>query len=83
MLRREPHEVHKPQMEGSLLPEGSGDEESPEEPGREALDKIAEGWYHRSVRRFEEATERARHGRPKRGLRGYTVKNCEEASGNR
>ena len=65
-------------MEGRpIIPEGSGDEESPE------LAQRAADHYELSMRAFEDATgQRGRlYHRRRRMFRDYTAKNCEEAYG--
>ena len=63
-------------MEGPILPEGSGDEESPE-------------WLRRHVESYAQGLEQvfldkvAGKRRVLKAFRDYTTKNCEEASGRR
>ena len=87
--RMEVHE-HKPvggsiRMEGPYLPEGSGDEESPEYIGTRGIDKDAQVVYTKRMESFEALYEgQTPVGKKRRrSLHDYTVKNCEEASGGR
>jgi len=68
--------------EGSFLPEGSGDEQSPE-----LVDDVGEGRalqvYEERMAVFEQGLARMPRNsyRKRRRFSDYTVKNCEEASG--
>ena len=61
--------------ERPYLPEGSGDEESPEEPG----DSL--GGYEERMWAFERMLDKMGRRPKRRLLSDYTKKNCEEAWG--
>ena len=72
-------------MEGLILPEGSGDEESPEDPLDHEERAAVE--YLRRIGLFETMLEHGIVGYSRKGRRrrvsDYTGKNCEEASAER
>ena len=70
-------------MEGPYLPEGSGDEESPEEPNWSYMDERALRQYEERLAQFDSWVLMPWGVRKRRKLSDYTAKNCEEAWGGR
>ena len=71
--------------ERPLLPQGSGDGQSPEETQAWLWDERARVEQERRMLAFERALDRLSGARKKnrRAFNDYTTKNCEEASGGR
>ena len=70
-------------MEGPYLPEGAGDEESPEELERLEDAERAIQQYEERMRAFEDSLELMNRRPKRRRSSDYRTKNCEEASGGR
>ena len=67
-------------MEGLLLPEGSGDAESPEEPKGCGVERALEV-YEERLAAFERGLSLLGRAAKRRRFSDYTTKNCEEAWG--